>query len=222
MTIEYLNVKKKWKPFRFILNTILSLLIIGIGLTHFDSYFYVWIYVFLNIAIATTISLILFFFTIPIFREKESSRNYTHFDRVCIYTTIIVGLAIIFFNIVGLITIPKNFHPIYKLDIEKTIRLAIFVIYCFVAEFLISVFCAKISLHLKNLRRNSDPNDDFTISTNLVSNKQLSLISKIEKIVLFMSCYFEALFISGIIYFICSFLLSPYTNPTINLLINNN
>ena len=215
--MDFLFTKQRWKPLRLFFDLVLSLIIIGIGIFDFDLYFYVWIYVFLNITIATVVALGTFFFTIPIFREKNSDRIYTHFDRLCIYVTIGIGLTIVLFNIIGLITIPKDFHPVYILNIERTIRLLMFVIYCCVAEYLISIFSSRVSSHLKKLKRNMDPKDDFQISTSFETDKQLTVIARADKVMLFMSCYFEALSISGVIYFICSFLLSPYINPSMPL-----
>ena len=213
MSLDFHFTKHRWKPLRIILDLIFSIIIIGIGIFDFDLYFYVWIYVFLNIAIATVVSLGTFFFTVPIFREKNSERLYTHFDRVCIYTTIVTGFTIIIFNIIGLLTIPEGFKPVYQLNMERTIRLLMFVIYCFIAEYLVSVFSSKITKQLNNLKRNQDPSDDFSISTSFETDRQLSMIGRVDKVILFMSCYFEALSISGVLYFICSFLLSPYINP---------
>ena len=217
MTMDFLFTKHRWKPLRVTLDLIFSLIIIGIGIFDFDLYFYVWIYVFLNITIATVLALGTFFFTIPIFREKNSDQIYTHFNRLCIYVTIGIGLTIVLFNIIGLITIPKDFHPVYILNIERTIRLLMFVIYCCVADYLISIFSSRVASHLKKLKRNIDPKDDFQISTSFETDKHLAVIARADKIMLFMSCYFEALSISGVIYFICSFLLSPYINPSMPL-----
>lgn len=207
-------IKRKYVLMRVVLDLFYSLIVIGIGIFCFDIYFYVWIFAFLNIVCATTISLGFFFLTIPLLREKESKRKYSRFDRICIYGTLSIGTIIILLQIIGVVSIPSDFHPIFRYTNERFIRLIMYVIFCFIAEYLIRVYSKNISEHLTILM---EQNNYQQSSISIKSNKRLFLLEISEKITLLMSCYFEALYISGIIFIICSLLLSPYINPNMPL-----
>lgn len=201
---------------RIFLDLFYSLIVIGIGIFCFDLYFYVWIFAFLNIVCATTISLGIFFLTVPLLREKESKRKYSRFDRICIYVTLSIGTLIILLQIIGVISIPEDFHPIFRYTGERFIHLIMYTIYCFVAEYLIRAYSKNISNHLNELKIQTEHKQSL-ISFSMKSNKRIFLLEISEKITMIMSCYFEALYISGIVFIICSLILSPYINPNMPL-----
>lgn len=201
---------------RIFLDLFYSLIVIGIGIFCFDLYFYVWIFAFLNIVCATTISLGIFFLTVPLLREKESKRKYSRFDRICIYVTLSIGTLIILLQIIGVISIPEDFHPIFRYTSERFIHLIMYTIYCFVAEYLIRTYSKNISNHLNDLKIRTEHKQP-SISFLMKSNKRIFLLEISEKITMIMSCYFEALYISSIVFIICSLILSPYTNPNMPL-----
>ena len=216
MLLDYLYTKRRWMPFRLILDLLFALIVIGIGIFCFDNYFYVWIYSFLNVITATLITFISVLYVYPIFREKDTEIKYSKFNQMFAYATLAIGATIIILNVIGLLLIPNDFDPVFKLNSERIIRLFIYLLYCFLADFSLSIFSARVSYHLKG-HSETLKKEKFAISTSFEKDRYASTIGKIDKLILFMSCYFESLLVSGIVYLICSFVLSPYMNPNMPL-----
>lgn len=205
MGLQYLKTERRWVWFRILLTTIFSLAIIFIGKIDINLYFYTWIFAFMNVVISVTMSLLMVLYTVPIFRDKDF-KGYTSKDKSYSRLVILVGFVIFISNVIGILTLPPNFHPVYHLNSERIIRLTFIIMVCGLCYFGETIYTSYVTDRFTKLKRHLNPKDDFTISTRIETERHMKIISVCEKILIFLSCYLEALFISGIFFVVISFL----------------
>lgn len=182
---KFLITEKRWIPFRMLLILLTSISIYLIGLYDYNLYFYVWVFNFINMMVISLCTLYIYVDTSKLFILQESTHK--HMDRISIFTIIVVGFAFLLLNGIGLYLIPDNFHPRYILNIERLIRLIMLIIFCIVCHVFTSFYTLKLSRYNK-----------------LHRNKNIKIT---EYMLLSLSCCFQALSISGIIFIICSYAL---------------
>lgn len=205
MGLQFLKTERRWIWFRVVISFIFSLAIILIGKWNIDLYFYTWIFAFMNVIISVTLSLLMVLYTVPIFRDKDF-KGYTSKDKLYSRLVILVGFVIFMSNVIGILTLPPNFHPVYHLNSERIIRLIFIILVCGLCYVGDTTYTSYVTDRFAKLKRHLNPKDDFTISTQIETERHMKIISVCEKILIFLSCYLEALFISGVFFVVISVL----------------
>lgn len=206
MSLDYVKGKKKWIPLRILLDLLGIIGMLLIGYYTIDTFFYVWIVYFIAVALMTCIGLALFFFTVPIFREKDSDIKFSNLDRGRIYGTLAVGVVILIASILGLVTIPAGFRPVFIMNSERVIRLFLFVAYCFIVDFFVTLYAGKMISKVIDLQKHLDPNTEFTISTNIKTDREFHIARLSQRIFVLLSCSFEFLSFTGLSFLISTFI----------------
>lgn len=129
MGLQFLKTERRWIWFRVVISFIFSLAIILIGKWNIDLYFYTWIFAFMNVIISVTLSLLMVLYTVPIFRDKDF-KGHTSKDKLYSRLVILVGFVIFMSNVIGILTLPPNFHPVYHLNSKRIIRLIFIILVC--------------------------------------------------------------------------------------------
>ena len=209
MKIDMLTISKRWIPVRIILSILISSIIILLGLYRFNDYFYTWIVYFISITAISILGVLSIYYVLPAFRTIESNIKYSNRDKLYLWGIIFLGCAILFAAIGGVLRLPHNFKPIYRLDFERTMRLALLIIYCMVSDLLMCFLGCKVIRIRESLCANKEEKRKIALHGN---NDRCNFCKKLhtaEELMTLCSSLFQTAAISGTIFTICSFIFAP-------------